>query len=135
MTEHPHASGARFVLAYHYLATNSSEAAAKQLEQVVKAVPGDQVAKQMYDMLTYKAPENAEPPKLPEPALAGPQVAAADVVGNWKATGPGNAAFALTLTEGGEFTWKYSKGKKEQVVKGAYALDRNTLAMEPETGA
>jgi tetratricopeptide (TPR) repeat protein len=134
VTEHPNASGARFVLAYHYMTTNAPEAAARQLEQVVKAVPNDQVAKQMYDMLTYKAPDKAEPPKVSAPAPTGPQVAAADLVGSWKAVGPGSATFALTLTEAGEFTWKYNQGKKEQVVKGAYALDRNTLAMEPETG-
>lgn len=134
VSEHPHAFGARFVLAYHYLTTNSPDAAARQLEQVVKAVPTDQVAKQLYEMLTYKAPATAPPPAVAEPSPTEPQIPAAKLVGDWQAKGPGNAAFTLTLSEQGEFTWKYTKGKKEQVVKGAYALDRNTLAMEPESG-
>ena len=99
----------------------------------MKSVPNDAVAKQLYDMLTYKA--SGEPKPQTEPAApAGPNVAAADLVGTWKAKGPSNSAFEMALTKEGEFTWKYTKGKKEQVVKGAYAVDRNTLAMEPAAG-
>jgi tetratricopeptide (TPR) repeat protein len=129
----PGASDARFVLAYHYLTTNYRDAAAKQLEYVVKSVPNDAVSKQLYDMLTYKA---SGEPKLPaeSPAPAGPTVTAEDLVGTWKAKGPSNSAFEMTLTKEGGFTWKYTKGKKEQVVKGAYAIDRNTIAMEPASG-
>jgi tetratricopeptide (TPR) repeat protein len=129
----PNASDARFVLAYHYLTTNSPDAAAKQLEHVVKAVPDDAVAKQLYDMLTYKS--SGEPKPKAEPAApTGPTLAAADMAGTWKAKGPSNSAFEMALTKDGEFTWKYTKGKKEQVVKGAFAVDRNTLAMEPVAG-
>lgn len=128
------AADARFVLAYHYLTMGHKDAAAKQLEYVVKAVPNDAVAKQMYDGLTYKPADNA-PPQVPAEAVpSGPQIAAQDLVGTWNAAGPGSTKFALTLTGEGEFTWKYNRGQKEQTVKGAYAVDRNTLAMEPESG-
>jgi tetratricopeptide (TPR) repeat protein len=129
----PGASDAHFVLAYHYLTTNYPDAAARQLQYVVKSVPNDTVSKQLYDMLTYKA---AGEPKLPaeSPAPAGPTVTAEKLAGTWKAQGPANSAFEMTLTKEGEFTWKYNKGKKERVVKGAYAVDRNTLAMEPASG-
>jgi tetratricopeptide (TPR) repeat protein len=129
----PTVADARFVLAYHYLTTNHADAAAKQLEYVVKSAPNDAVARQLYDMLTYKA--SGEPKPQTEPAApSGPNVAPADLVGTWKAKGPSNSAFEMVLTKEGEFTWKYTKGKKEQVVKGAYAVDRNTLAMEPVVG-
>lgn len=129
----PNASDARFVLAYHYITAGHNDAAAKQLEYVVKAVPNDAVAKQIYDMLTYKSTGEVKPKAEPA-APAGPKVTAQDLAGTWKAKGPSNSAFEMTLTKAGEFTWKYAKGKKEQVVKGAYAVDRNTLAMEPGSG-
>jgi hypothetical protein len=133
VTANPAASDARFVLAYHYMTENYPDAAARQLEQVVKTVPGDAVAKQLYEMLTYKA--SGEPkPKVETAAPAGPTVAAEKLLGDWKAKGPSNSAFDMKLTKDGQFTWEYSKGKKKQVVKGAYALDRNTLAMEPAAG-
>jgi tetratricopeptide (TPR) repeat protein len=129
----PDAADARFVLAYHYLTMNHTDAAAHQLASVVKALPGDAVARQLYDMLTYKSSGETKPPAEP-PAPTGPTLAAADLVGAWKAKGPSNSAFEMALTKEGEFTWKYTKGKKEQVVKGAFAVDRNTLAMEPVAG-
>lgn len=129
----PTAADARFVLAYHYVTTNHPDAAVRQLAYVVKAVPGDAVAKQLYDMLTYKS--SGEPtPKTESATPTGPTVVAADMAGTWKAEGTSNSAFEMVLTKDGEFTWKYTKGKKEQVVKGAFAVDRNTLAMEPVAG-
>lgn len=129
----PNAADARFVLAYHYMTMNHPDIAAKQLEYVVKLEPNDAVAKQLYDMLTYKA-SGAPKPKAESPAPTGPTVTADNLAGTWKAKGPSNSAFEMALTKEGEFTWKYTKGKKEQVVKGAYAVDRNTLAMEPVAG-
>jgi tetratricopeptide (TPR) repeat protein len=129
----PAASDARFVLAYHYLTTTNVDAAAKQLEHVVKSMPNDAVARQLYDMLAYK-PSGEAKPKAEPASPPGPKLAAENLAGTWKAKGPSNSAFEMTLTKEGEFTWKYTKGKKEQLVKGAYAVDRNTLAMEPVTG-
>jgi len=129
----PGAPDARFVLAYHYLTTGSPEAAAKQLEHVVKSVPNDAVARQLYDMLTYKPSEEAKP-QVEAAAPAGPEIPAESLVGTWKSAGPSGSAFEMTLTKEGEFAWKYTQGKKEQLVKGAYAVDRNTLAMEPAAG-
>jgi tetratricopeptide (TPR) repeat protein len=130
---HPDSADAQFVLAYHYLTTGSPEAAAKRFGQVVKLMPNDTVAKQLYEGLTYK-PADEVKPKAEPAAPTGPQVKPEEMVGTWKAKGPSNAAFEMTLTKEGEFTWKYARGKKEQVVKGAYAIDKNTLAMEPASG-
>ena len=129
----PTAADARFVLAYHYLTTDSAEAAARQLSYVVNSMPNDAVAKQLYDMLTYKSSGEVKP--KPEPTSpTGPKVAVEGLVGTWKAKGPSNSGFEMTLTKEGGFTWKYSQDKKQQVVRGAFAVDGNTLAMEPATG-
>jgi tetratricopeptide (TPR) repeat protein len=129
----PAASEAQFVLAYHYLTMNHADAAASRLAVVVKAVPNDAVAKQLYEMLTYKSTGQPQPKTVPA-VPTGPKLAAENLVGTWKAKGPSNSSFEMALTKEGEFTWKYTKGKKEQVVKGAYAVDQNTLAMEPAAG-
>ena len=54
--EHPDAGSANFLLAYHYLVLNHREAAVKQLDQVVKKVPGDNLAAQLLSVL--KRPES-----------------------------------------------------------------------------
>ncbi len=57
----PAASDARFVLAYHYLTAGHTEAAATATGAMSsRPVPNDAVAKQLYDMLTYKASGEAE---------------------------------------------------------------------------
>jgi uncharacterized protein (TIGR03066 family) len=56
------------------------------------------------------------------------------LLGKWKATRGAKASFDLTLSKNGEFTWIYREGKKKEEVKGAYALDGNTLALEPDAG-
>jgi tetratricopeptide (TPR) repeat protein len=96
LKDNPNAPDARFVLAYHYLTMNHPDAAAKQLEQVVKSVPNDAVARQLYDMLSYRASGEQKPKTEPAPP-AGPSLALADLAGTWKAKGPSNSAFEMTL--------------------------------------
>jgi tetratricopeptide (TPR) repeat protein len=133
LDEHPEAGDARFVLAYHYLATGAKDSAITQLREVVRLVPKDQVAKQLLEMLS---PTSAPPSPTPNPPPAGaaPTIKAADLVGTWKATGVDGARFELTLNATGEFVWKYAHNGKDQVAQGAYAIEGDTLAMEPQTG-
>lgn len=130
----PDQADAHFVLAYHYMTMGHTDAAANQFRAVLRLVPGDAVSQQMYEMLTYKPAEGAEPKPAVETPPAGPKLEAGDLAGTWKASGPDNSSFEMTLTKEGAFTWKYAKGKKQQVVRGAFAVDANTLAMEPESG-
>jgi tetratricopeptide (TPR) repeat protein len=130
----PNEADAHFVLAYHYLTMGHTEAAASQLARVIHLVPNDQVARQLYEMLTYQPAADTAPKPAAAPASAGAQVTASALVGTWKATGPGKSTFEMTITQAGEFTWKYTKGSKQQTVRGVFALDADTLAMEPESG-
>jgi tetratricopeptide (TPR) repeat protein len=129
----PGANDARFVLAYQYLTTGYKDQAKDQFAMLAKAVPNDAVTKQYYEMLTYQPSGQPQPAAAPA-APAGPKITANDLVGTWKAAGPSNSAFEMTLTKDGAFTWKYNKGKKQQVVTGAFAVDQNTLAMQPPAG-
>jgi uncharacterized protein (TIGR03066 family) len=57
----------------------------------------------------------------------------AEIIGTWTSS-RGKANFELTLDKDKGFTWVYRESKKEEKVKGAYALDGNVLAMEPDAG-
>lgn len=132
--QQPQATDARFVLAYHYLTMGSNDAAVSQLKQLHQKMPQDTLVKQL--LLATGGPEalGVAAPAAEAPMPAAAAVAAADLVGNWGATGQGDTQFALGLTQDGNFTWTFTQGGKAQTVKGVYALDGDTLAMEPETG-
>ena len=57
--EHPQDGAARFLLAYQYTSDGHTDAAARQLQQVVTLVPGDRVAADLLKMLS--APPADEP--------------------------------------------------------------------------
>jgi hypothetical protein len=40
----------------------------------------------------------------------------------------------MSLTKEGNFTWSYTTGARKQEVRGVYALDGSSLAMEPTGG-
>jgi uncharacterized protein (TIGR03066 family) len=131
--EKPKASDARFVLAYHYLTMGKKEPSVNQLRQLQAQLPSDNLIKEL--LLTVGGPEALGPdsPK-PEAKPEGAAVAAAELVGNWTSTGEKDSKFAMELGKDGSFVWTYQQGKKSQSVRGAYALDGNVLAMEPESG-
>jgi tetratricopeptide (TPR) repeat protein len=60
---HPKSSAAHFLLAYHYLVLDHPPEAVKQLQEVVKLSPHDQLAKQLLQAFTK--------PETPEPASPG----------------------------------------------------------------
>jgi uncharacterized protein (TIGR03066 family) len=133
LKQHPEATDARFVLAYHYLTAGSKDAAAGQLAELYKKLPQDEVIKEL--LLMTGGPEAIGAPSVTAtPTAAAPSVAAAELVGNWSAAGQTGTKFELGLTADGNFAWSFSQNGKTQAVKGVYALDGNTLAMEPESG-
>jgi uncharacterized protein (TIGR03066 family) len=97
-------------------------------------LPQDNLVKQL--LLMTGGPEALGAPSLDAPIAkpAAPPVPAAELVGKWTASGQGNAKFAMELTGDGMFSWTFVQGGKPQTVKGVYAVDGNTLAMEPESG-
>lgn len=130
--ENPNAADARFVLAYHYITTGNKDAAVVQLTTLYKLNPSDNLVKEM--LLMTGGPEAIGAPTTPQaPAASSPAVSADAITGKWTASGA-DSKFALELTKDGNFVWTYSQGTQSQAVKGVYAIDGNTLAMEPESG-
>lgn len=122
-------SPAHFLLAYHYITAGHKDAAAKQLKEVLALTPENTLAKNLLAGIDPSAVP--EPPA--RPAESGPGPSAAEIVGNWSATSK-NSKFQMNLTNDGKFTWVYDQGGKKQEVKGVYAIDGKTLAMEPDAG-
>jgi tetratricopeptide (TPR) repeat protein len=133
LRQSPKATDARFVLSYHYLTGGHKDAATSQLKVLYKANPADNLVKQL--LIMTGGPEAiGAPTTTPEPTNATAiAIPSEQVIGKWRATSQGNK-FALELTKDGNFVWSFSQGTQVQSVKGVYAMDGNTLAMEPDTG-
>jgi uncharacterized protein (TIGR03066 family) len=128
----PKANDAKFVLAYHYTTTNNKDAAIAAYKALYKANPDDNLVKQL--LLMSGGPEALGAPTTPEkPAPAVAAIPPEDLIGKWSASSQNNK-FSLELMKDGNFVWSFTQGTQTQSVKGVYALDGNTLAMEPESG-
>ena len=135
---HPNDGAARFLLAYHYMTAGHTEAATRQLQQVVTLVPTDRVAADLLKMIS--PPKAGQPTPTSPPPVAGTASTATPVdpamlVGTWAAARDDGSQFALSLTNDGAFTWKFSqKGQKPQELAGKYTVEGQVLALEGADG-
>ena len=130
--DHPRAPEGHFLAGYHYLTLNSVEHAIAEFKKVQELLPQDRVMGQLLETLGSKADPTTQPPA---PVKGGEvKIDVVSLVGTWTASGASKASFTLTLGSDKEFTWVYQQGKTQQQVKGAYALDGNSLALEPDQG-
>jgi tetratricopeptide (TPR) repeat protein len=122
---------AHFLLGYEYLTCGSTDAAAKQLQAVVKLNPQDSLSAQLLKGLTEKEPEAPADQAAPAATTPAAAVTAASLVGNWNASRPDGSTFALSLAADGKFTWKYSQsGQKPQQFNGPYSVADNLLILK-----
>jgi tetratricopeptide (TPR) repeat protein len=140
----PKAADAHFLLAYHYTTTGHSDAAANQLQQVVKLLPDDRLAGELLKMI--QGPPKADPATPPAPEVAGddpatppaegpePDPIDKDLLpGAWKATRPDGSKFDLKLTDDGKFTWKFSTAKqKGEEFAGTWSVEGPVLLLQRE---
>lgn len=54
--------------------------------------------------------------------------------GTWVAAGPQGSTFEFTLSRDGTFVWTFAHARLTRTIRGVYALDGTTLALEPQTG-
>jgi hypothetical protein len=123
----PNAADARFLLAYHYLLSDQDEMAAAELTAVVELEPKDQLSAQLLKGLSDSSPD--EPPAGPAPSEPDEPVAAASLVGNWKAARNDGSKFELNLSDDSKFSWKCSQQDKDQQLSGTYTLADNYLIL------
>jgi hypothetical protein len=125
--ENPDNAAASFVLGYHYLVTNYTDAARRKLQRVVDLEPKDRVALQLLKGLD----EKAVPPDTS--ADSAPTDAETDIAGSWTAK-QGDARLSLTIAADGTFTWIAPGDKEERTITGKYTLAGNVLVLEAESG-
>lgn len=126
---HDSSAPEHFLLAYHYMTEGHQDAAARHFRKVVALQPEDVVAAQMLEMVA--GPDETDSQVKPSPGET-PQIAAADLVGTWTASGASGDSFTLVLDDAGKFTWTYKSAGAETSVEGVFAIDGITLAMEPD---
>jgi tetratricopeptide (TPR) repeat protein len=142
-------AAASFLLAYHYLTCGHTEAAASQLDNVLRLNPQDIVATRLLQALgdgTQRSNDDVPAPKddntattplaVPDvPALPpAAMVTAEDLYGTWQAQNSKGKTFTLTLTKDGTFEWESKDDQKTIDQKGVFGVEGESLAMEPDGG-
>lgn len=135
----PQDAASRFLLAYHYMSCGHTDAAAGQLQHVVKLTPTDRVSADLLRMMQAPDPgtagESNSPPGPQSSAPAPPSIDPATLVGIWKANRADGSKFVLTLTHNANFTWTFTpKGQAAQGFGGTYTVEANVLALERTNG-
>ena len=139
----PQDAASRFLLAYHYMSCGHTDAAARQLQKVVKLMPKDRVAADLLKMIEAPQPsQSGDTPSEPGPqssqTSSRPAVQPIDpamLVGTWKAARADGSKFNLTLTNDEKFTWSFAqKDQAPQEFGGTYSVEGNVLALERTGG-
>ena len=135
----PQDSASRFLLAYYYMSCGHPDAAARQLQQVVKLTPNDRVSADLLKMMLAPEPgtegETTSQQESRSSRPVPPSIDPATLVGTWKASRADGSKFDLTLTNDAKFTWSFTqKGQAAQGFGGAYTVEANVLALERSNG-
>ena len=118
----------RFLLAYHYMSCGQSEAAARELAEVVRLSPKDQLSAQLLAGLS--GDKSATSPAPSPPAAPSQPVSAAALVGNWEASRPDGSSFAFSLAGDATYSWQFTQKGKSQQFSGAYTIADNLLILK-----
>jgi len=131
--QHPDAAYAHFLLAYQYLTCGKTAAAGKELKDVVRINPQDQLATQLLASVT--PPEEGKEPAPPAPSTpAAPSkpVTASALAGQWTAKKPDGSLISLDLSKDSKFTWKYTQNKQTHDFGGTFTVADNLLVLNQD---
>jgi tetratricopeptide (TPR) repeat protein len=142
--QHPQAVEAMFLSAYHYATCRHNESAVKQLRNVVKLLPEDDLSPHLLTLLTSAmetdeatAPKEgaaaAQQPDAPSAAEA-PPLDPSKFVGVWRAKRSPNVGIELTLGEDGKFVWVLTRAGKTRRFEGTYEVGEDVLALYGSSG-
>ncbi len=125
--EHPEDAAAMFVLAYHYMVLDETEAAIEALKAVVQLTPDDLVARRMLTSLDG-VPAAEEPAEGTETTTD--QGEPTDIQGSWEANNEG-LTITLEIKPEGLFTWVVKQGDAQQgEIAGSYELSADVLVLD-----
>ncbi len=136
--QHPEAADAHFVLAYQYITATHNDAAIRQLQDVARLQPSDQLTVQLIKGLGGQVTTQTGPPAPPsagDSSLAGndqppPDIDPAKIVGHRTAKRPDGTTFTLDLTPDKKFTWAFERSGQKQEFGGTYSVDGAVLLLE-----
>ncbi len=130
-SSHPTDAPAHFVLAYHYLVTDSKDNAINALRVVVENQPKDVTAKRMLDaMAPPEAPAAQAAAPAPAPGDVPSDAPETDLVGTWTAAA-GNTSIELAIAEDSQFTWTAkSQGQPDVKLAGTLSASNDGIALE-----
>ena len=124
----PRSSGARFVLAYHYLTQGNNDAAVAQFRQVQTLAPGDTLSAQLLKQLS--PPEETPAPAATSSPAAPPSPAKqGNLAGRWTAKPNAETAIDLGIKDDGTFSWTVTTRGKPQVIAGNWSLTGSVLTL------
>jgi tetratricopeptide (TPR) repeat protein len=126
----PRSTGARFVLAYHYLTQGNNDAAVGQFREVQKLAPGDTLSAQLLKQLSPPDETTASTP-APSPAAPPSPAKEGNLVGTWAAKPNADTAIDLGMKEDGTFSWKVTIKGKSQLLAGNWSVASSTLTFAP----
>ncbi len=135
----PTSADVRFVLAYQYITATHKDAAIRQLQEVVRLQPKDQLSAQLLTSMGAQIPgqEGTPPPAegdtttaAAEEPPAPPDIDAAKLVGKRTAKRDDGTTFTLDLTADNKFTWSFERGGQKQQFSGTYSVDGAVLILE-----
>ena len=145
--QNPDDAGSRFLLAYHYMAGDHQDAAARKLQDVVRLSPEDRVAADLLAMMTHPAGSQTQPaatteaptqqPPATTPAQPDVSTEAIDpsmLVGTWSASRDDGSQFQLVLNQDGTFQWNFTQKEMKNDFTGHYTVHGNVLALERNDG-
>jgi tetratricopeptide (TPR) repeat protein len=127
-------SATHFVLAYHYITADFTDAAIRELKEVVRLQPKDTLAGQLLAQLSPPSADPApaaadDPPPKPTPVPAG------QLPGTWTATPAEGTTITLEIAAPKSFTWKVDQKGKLQQFQGEYSLADDVLTLAQPNGA
>jgi len=150
----PNGANARFLLGYHYMTAAHPKEAADKFREVIRLVPGDRVAADLYRMVGghngQAVPADRTPSTIPPrpvqaqlvPAQPVPSqtttdkkpVNAAAMVGNWHSSRSDGSKFDLNLTQDKTFAWKFSQQQRNEDFSGTYMTEGALLILQRSNG-
>ncbi len=117
----------RFVLAYHYICQNNTDAAASELKVVTELQPKDTLSAQLLAKL--QPSKEANPPAPAEPAAVA-SFDANKLNGTWTATPAQGAKVTFTMQNGGAFSWAVAApGQPAKTISGTSSLNDGVLTL------
>jgi len=150
----PNAADARLLLGYHYMMADHPKEAADKFREVIRLVPGDRVAADLYRMVGGTNGQAPAADRTPLPAAAQPvqaqavpaqpvpsqtttvkkPVDAAALVGNWHASRSDGSKFDLNLIQDKTFSWKFAQQQRGEDFSGTYMTEGSLLILQRTNG-